>query len=144
MKAIVAVGTVLLAVTTGEVLADCSAATQVIHPPGPNQPNALQALLRGQTICAIRGSERWQEDHRAAGALWDYKKGPNDKVDPSKQVGTWDVTGRGTNTIVTYNYGEPPTYSFTVHQNSDGTYSFCNTQTGEDVIGKLQDGRRCP
>jgi hypothetical protein len=78
-----------------------------------NGGNALRTLLTGRTVCAIRASERWQEFHQSDGALIDWKRGPTDPVDPTKQVGTWSASN-GTNADVTYNYGAGATYTFIV------------------------------
>lgn len=101
----------------GPVSAACDANTRV-------NGNALRTLVEGRTVCGIAGNDKWQEEHKANGELWDYKKGPNDPVDPQKQVGTWSISGNA----VTYNYGPNAIYSFTVHDegNGNGPYSFCN------------------
>lgn len=106
----------------GSASAACDANTRVTG-------NALRTLVAGQTVCGIAGNDKWQEEHRTNGnltngELWDYKKGPNDSVDPQKQVGTWSISGNA----ITYTYGPNVSYSFTVHDegNGNGPYSFCN------------------
>lgn len=69
----------------------------------------LQNFLAGKMVCAaIPGGDRWQEHHQGSGVtaspLVDYKKGPSDLVDPSKQVGTWQASN-GADATVTYTYG---------------------------------------
>lgn len=123
MKRLMVTSIVLLAGISGEAMADCSA-PQVTG-------RALPALIAGNTVCAVRGGEKWQEQHRAGGALWDYKKGANDPVDPSEQVGTWSTNF--TAGSVTYAYTGGPSYTYTVHGPTGGPYSFCTG--GTEVVG---------
>lgn len=102
-------------VLAGPASAACEVNTRV-------NGNALRTLVEGQTVCGIAGSDKWQEEHKANGELWDYKKGPNDPIDPQKQVGTWSISSNA----ITYTYGPNVSYSFTVHDEGSGTYSFCN------------------
>lgn len=110
----------------------------------------LTALLPGKVVCARNGLEwKWQELHVGApgatsGALIDYKKGPNDPVDPSKNVGNWQIAGNGNNATVVYSYtafGAAGPYSHTVHDNGNGTYSFCGG--GPEVVATVQSGPAC-
>ena len=80
----------------------------------------------------------WQEEHAAGGILSDYKD-PNDPnhPEPSKELGTWEVTGTDVNTIVTYNYTEDSpswTGSFKVYNNNNGTYNFCIQSGGTNNV----------
>lgn len=91
--------------------------------------NELQAVLSGNTVCATLGNDKWQEYHQPGGALYDYKKGPYDPVDPTTQVGTWSITGTGNNAVVTYTYGSQ-SYSYAVYANKQGNnfvapFDFC-------------------
>jgi len=104
MKRLMVTSIVLLAGISGEAMAACTANTRVTG-------NALTTLIAGNTVCATRGAEKWQEQHRAGGALWDYKKGAADTVDPTKQVGTWSI---GSNNV-TYSYTGGPSYTYSVH-----------------------------
>lgn len=99
-------------------------------PPSRVTGNALQTLINGNTVCATRGTERWQEQHRAGSQLWDYKRGPSDKVDPTKQVGTWVIAANN----VTYSYTGGPSFTYSVHDNGNGTYSFCNAPGGTEIV----------
>lgn len=100
----------------------------------------LTTLLAGKTICASRGGDRWQEYHQAGGALIDYKKGPTDPVDPTKQVGTWTVTGNGSGTQVRYNYGQGASYTYKVHTIvQDASYSLCSGT--EDLVVSMRQGQ---
>ncbi len=112
MKCTIVIGGVLFASTLA--MADCSPTTRVTGA-------ALNSLIIGNTVCATRGSEVWQEQHRSGGQLWDYKKGPGHPIDPSKQVGTWSISRN----IVTYCYTGGICYGYTVHGTGSGSYDFC-------------------
>ncbi len=133
MKQLIITSLVLLAGISGEVMAGCASNTQVINK--KNDPE-LTTLISGQTVCATRGAEKWQEQHRVGAQLWDYKKGPTDKLDPSKQVGNWSINLDNT---VTYSYTGGPSYTYTVHSSSPGLiippYSFCTGPNGAEVVG---------
>jgi hypothetical protein len=105
---------------------------------------ALSTLISGNTVCATRGADRWQEQHRTGGQLWDYKKGPTDPVDPTTQVGTWSISGNN----VTYSYmGEGPVPSYTYSVHGSGTYSFCTRVNGSEIVSGaifLPGSTSCP
>jgi len=94
----------------------------------------LNSLLNLSLVCGRPGgsypgsaNDRWQEQHRASSQLWDYKQGAS-TVDPTKQVGTWGISG----SVVTHTYGSSP-FSWTVHNN--GTfYSFCTNVGGSEHV----------
>jgi hypothetical protein len=93
---------------------------------------ALTSLLTGSLVCARPGTgypgdagDRWQEQHRAGGQLWDYKRGVGNAIDPEKQVGTYAFSGSGLSSSVTHTYGSTA-YSWKVYlHTSPNTYSFC-------------------
>lgn len=129
MKPSIITGAALLVLAVGQVNAACTD-PQVTDTTTPN----LQTLLSGNTACAMRGSDAWQEEHNADGTLWDYKKGNGDPIDPRKLVGNWAVQGTGASTVVSYSYpndtGGP--YTYAVHDTGDGThYTFCGADTLE-------------
>ncbi|MFU2485909.1 hypothetical protein [Thauera sp. WH-1] len=97
---------------------------------GQMNQTQLNSTFPGNTVCAVRGSDRWQEFHQAGGALIDWKMGPGHAVDPTKQVGSWSVNGTGASARMVYNYGSGGTYSYRVVDNGGGAYSFCN---GDEV-----------
>lgn len=66
----------------------------------------LSNTFTGNTLCAQRGSDKWQEQHRAGAQLWDYKLGTV-AMDPTKQVGTWAISGEGANAVLRHTYGGP-------------------------------------
>lgn len=113
--------------------AACTSATQV------KGVERLRAVLQGKTVCVARGDERWQEYHQPGGALIDYKKGPDDKKDPSKQVGSWSVSGSGTSTQLIHQYGSGASFIYTVHTITAGSsYGFCGG--GGELIVTLRSG----
>ena len=138
MKLPMIAGVIVLAFAAEGAMAACStpAANQVKN-------SALSTLLSGNTACALRGGDRWQEEHHPGGVLKDYKKGSTDKVDPTKQVGTWAVSGSGANAIVTYNYGTGGSYAYEVWDNGGGSYSFCGAG-GMDFTLVGGTGVGCP
>jgi hypothetical protein len=92
--------------------------------------NDLNTLLNGSLICGRPGagysgaaSDRWQEQHRTNGQLWDHKLGVGNAVDPESQVGTWSATS-GANATYTANYSGV-SYTYQVYLISGNTYSFC-------------------
>lgn len=118
---------VLLASMSAGAMAACTPDTQVTG------ADVLTAALQNNTLCSRRGTDRWQEYHQAGGAVIDYKRGPSDKVDPSKQVGTWSVSGAGARTKLTYNYGAGQSYNYTLHTNGRRGYSLCGGE-GEILV----------
>ncbi|MBI5907710.1 MAG: hypothetical protein HY853_03895 [Burkholderiales bacterium] len=87
----------------------------------------ITTLLQGKTVrvpvgCSGNGCQ-WQELHLASGRIKDYKKGPSDPIDPSKEVGNWSV---GIDKKITYTYdgdaGGP--YVYSISNNCNGTYTF--------------------
>jgi hypothetical protein len=103
---------------SGQVMAACAGT--------PLDETQLEGTFGGNTVCATRGNDSWQEYHQVGGALIDWKRGPNDTVDPSKQVGTWSIQGTGGNASMVYDYGSGGTFSYQVYDNGGGSYSFCD------------------
>ncbi len=103
---------------------------------------ALTTLLQGNTACVPATNQpvmEAQEEHRAGGALWDYKRGPGHAVDPSKAIGTWSVGGQdGRGVFVRYDYSGGQSYTYAVWDNRNGTYSFCSTST--EVLVRIKAG----
>lgn len=113
---------VLPAVATFAALAQgacpCGSGTRVVEP-------QLTVLLANRTVCGSAGGDSWQEFHSGStasgGPLIDYKKGPQDAVDPTQTVGTWGVS----NDVVTYTYPSAGAYQFAVCQADNNTLNFC-------------------
>lgn len=91
----------------------CPSGTALVSGGTPEKPKDrggnLRTFISGTTICMTRAQDRWQEFHAANSDLIDHKRGPNDRVDPTKKVGTWSVSGD----VLRHTYGTT-TYSFSV------------------------------
>lgn len=127
MKHLIATSMVLLAGISGEAMAACaSPATMVTG-------NPLTNLVSGNTVCAMNGNEKWQEQHLGNGTLWDYKKGANDPVDPTKKVGTWSLSANLSGPVnqITYSYTGGPSYTYNIYRNGN-VYSFCTN--GAEIV----------
>ena len=107
-----------------------------------NGGNAITTLIDGSLICGRPGSgyagnanDRWQEQHRSGGQIFDRKLGGS--PDPESQVGTWS-TVNGANSTYTATYGAT-SYIYQVYLISGTTYSFC-IGTSEQVRGTVFAG----
>lgn len=127
MKIFFAGGLILLLGASGNAFADCSQNSKVTGA-------TLTNLITGRTICATQGTEKWQEQHRSGGQLWDYKKGPSDSVDPTAQVGNWSIAA---NTL-THSYGSS-SYSYSVHAVNGNSYTLCPA----NLAVTIQDSPSC-
>ncbi len=95
----------------------------------------IATLLRGNTVCGILDSERWQEFHRGGGGggsgpLFEMGNVPN-----GEEVGTWDANNTGgQGRRITYSYGTA---------GSGGTYHYAVCQQGSNVhfCGQMFGGR---
>ena len=106
-------------------------------------PN-LTTLLQSNTVCAALARDRWQEYHEAGGALYDWKRGPGDRVDPRERVGSWSIAsvtiGNNTRDQVTHNYGAGNSFTYRVCQ-SGSVFTFqqvtpaATTITGATIQG---------
>jgi len=91
---------------------------------------ALQTLLNNHMVCVGSplgtAGPPWnnQEFHASGGVLTDYKKGPSDTVDPTTIVGSWAINGTGS-CNVQYTYTGGGSYTYTIWNNGNGTYDFC-------------------
>jgi len=127
MKTLIVTSFALLACVSGSAMAACSGT--------PLSVSQLTTLLTGKTVCGSAGTDQWQEEHKASGELWDYKKGPGDPVDPEEKVGTWSVQSGGiASGKINYQYDGGTGFSYTVYDNGNGTYSFCGPSTVEVTI----------
>lgn len=134
---------IILAVVAGMALASLPAVSMAgCAAPSVRVATAgeLTTLLKGNTVCVpavTQPTMEAQELHQDGGALVDYKRGPTDKVDPSKQIGTWKVvSGRGT--FVTHDYGGGRLYTYAVWKNPDNTYSFCSANP--EIKARIKQG----
>lgn len=118
---------ILLGLTAvSQAKADCPCTVGV-----PLDQSQITSLLNGNTVCAILGSERWQEWH-SGGAV--FELGNNAAGD---NVGTWSTSPDAT---VTYSYGtggSGGTYKYSVCQQGQN-YDFCGaTFGGKNVTNAL-------
>ena len=139
---------VILAAGFGMVLAALPAASMAACAAPSVRNNtkaALTGVLQGNTACVgTAPTFESQELHQAGGALIDYKRGGG-SVDPTKQVGTWSVTGTdGRGVFVTYDYGGGNIYNYAVWRNTDGSYGFCSAKPEVKVQIKSLGGGPCP
>lgn len=108
----------------------------------------LATLLEKNTVCATgvnaSAGDRWQEWHQplsgGIGTLTEYARGPGDPVDPTHDVGTWDIIGNGNNTEVRHNYTGGQSYDWSVHDQGSGNYSFCTQKGGVEVATATIEG----
>jgi hypothetical protein len=146
MKRAIVVALAALGTYAGTAQAGCGPAERL-------DEAALGKLLAGNTVCgrpvkpayAGDAKDRWQEEHHGAapgGAMWDYKKGDGDKIDPRKQVGTWTILSIAPGVFaVEHAYIGGASFRWTVHSipSEPGSYSFCQ-RTTEFVRGKVKLG----
>lgn len=95
----------------------------------------IKPKLDNNTVCAIQGSDKWQEYHDPNGRIWEMGNNPTSGED----VGSWGPNG---SSQVSYSYGSGGTYAFTVCPESAGTdprYSFCGPRLITNV--RLQPGK---
>lgn len=132
MKSIVVMCFILLAGLAGNAVAQsCPGGTTQVA----NTPNQLDQLLTGNTLCAVRAPDSWQEFHQSGGALIDFKRGPADPVDPTETVGTWSTTN-GANAVVTHNYGAGGVFSWLVCQvGATTTYTLVSSGASGTITG---------
>lgn len=132
MQRILVLSVFFLAAAIGNAAAGCTGS--------PISGSNLSGLLNGKLVCGrpaggYSGSanDRWQEEHMAGGDMYDYKKGPSDKVDPRVKVGTWSTSGN----VVTHTYdryGPAQAFDYSVFLISGNTYSFCTKVNGSEVV----------
>jgi hypothetical protein len=106
---------------------------------------AIIALVSNKYVCAnrIATHESWNELHdrlhgvgdRGPNPVIDWKRGPNDPVDPSKLVGTYTISNGANPGTITYDYGAGGIYTYSVKQTGGGIgpafFQYCNVSTGE-------------
>jgi hypothetical protein len=88
----------------------------------------------------------WQEYHRAGGTLIEMHSGA--AGDPEETAGSWSVVTSGgpnnpDNGKITHNYGSGGIYTYNVHDNGGGSYSFCGPN-GEFAFSVKPGKGRCP
>lgn len=127
---LLAVSAVLASGLAGHV----SAQTASCPAPATRVSN-VQQLLGGNTLCAARDADRWQEFHSGAssGSLIDWKLGPGHPVDPRETVGSWTAQN-GANSSVTHTY-DGTSYTWLVCQVGASSYTFVSTGASGTITG---------
>ena len=143
MNRIMLAGVVFLINAAGPAFAaDCTAhggymtGTQIaaLLTPGNTFPSNIYACYNNGTV---RENNENIYAHGPGGAVWDYKKGPTDTVDPSGQVGVYTGGSNANGGTMAYTYGSSTiTYNICAYNsNGNGTYAsgltyyFLNTST---------------
>lgn len=122
-------GVLIFAAAIGQASAQsaCSCSATATRTPSAD---VLAGLLANRMACATLGSEQWQEWHDGAGLVGgdivDYKMGPGAPKDPSKRVGSYDVT---TSNTVRYDYGSGGVYEYEVCDAGE-SFVFCGARFG--------------
>ncbi len=104
--------------------------------------NIENKLVGKYTCVGIYPHAQWNEllsGTATAGSVIDYKLGPTDPVDPTKQVGTYTVTGT-TVGVLNYTYGAT-TYSYQIEKTSSAapfTTLFCPVGPGYSGLVNVQ------
>lgn len=114
----------------------------------------MNTLLTGNTVCGRPGinypgnaADRFQEEHRAGGELWDYKRGPGHPIDPTERVGSWLVSATKIGATVTPTYTGGSSFNWNVFgpaSNGPGSvYSFCLLSSQHVVAHVVASGSGC-
>lgn len=82
----------------------------------------LSAALAGKTVCAVLGSDRWQEYHSGSGNTGPLRELGN--TSGGENVGTWSIVGSGASTQMSYAYTGGNTYAYTVCSEGSNVH-FC-------------------
>ena len=145
MKTFVLAGALALAIVSGETMAACSGNGWNLLP-GTASGNAASITqdVAGQMVCATSGSDKWQEEHRSGGELWDYKLGPTSTVDPTEKVGNWSIDS--TNNQITHSYGAGGSYTYYVwKQGNNYCFSTSNSSAAAGIQATIKAmGSACP
>ena len=132
MKSIVVMSFILLAGVAGNAVA------QVCPVGTTTRVSNVQQLVGGNTLCAARGTDSWQEFHQgtSSGALIDFKRGLGHPVDPTETVGSWTATN-GANSSVTHNYLGGTSFSWLVCQDvaTPSTFTLVSTGASGTITG---------
>lgn len=110
----------LASTSQAQVSCPCSGGTRM-------DVSQINSALNGNTVCAILGSERWQEWHNGSSII---ELGNNPGV--GENVGTWSAAGTdASNSTVTYNYGSGGSYSYSMcveGASAPFSYHFCGAK----------------
>lgn len=108
----------------------------------------LASLLGNNTVCAVLGTESWQEWHGPTSGSNFFELGENFANPPAS--GIWSIIGTGSNTTVSYNYGTGGTWAYAACQEGANVHFCTATPGGRNVtnatvkIGKASCGAPAP
>ena len=133
MKRIIFTGMALLTVMTGEAMAVCPG-TRVI-----SKTNVMAALQNATFCVGSVGNWQAQEFHKlttsSGGRIEDWKLGASDPVDPTQDIGAWNVNF----SLVTYNYtGDSNNYNYSLFDQGGGVYKFCTSDGNTEVVTAIK------
>ena len=132
MRRVLILSAAVLAGASGAAWADCSN-TQV-------SPN----VLVGNRIVVAAGANSTNEYHGPGNSLTECAQGLTSTIDPTHVVGTWNIDLDGVG-LISYDYGPGNhKFTYTVHDNGNGTYSFCNLVGGALAATGTLVGGSCP
>jgi hypothetical protein len=91
--------------------------------------SAVAALFtpNAQYTCGTNGVESWNELH-SGGLITDYKRGPADSIDPSKQIGTYTVSSDASGGVLNDTYGGT-TFSYHIASGGGTAYYYCGVSS---------------
>jgi hypothetical protein len=109
---------------------------QLACPTGSTRVTQVQQLVGGNTLCAMRNTDRWQEFHQgnSSGPLIDFKLGPTNPVDPTETVGAWSAQN-GANSSLTHTYTGGSSFTWLVCQVTPTTYTLVSFGSAGTITG---------
>lgn len=123
-----------IALGIGVVMAGNAVAQQNCPCAGGSRLSAadISTLLSGKTVCAVLGTDRWQEWHNGASF---FELGEN-FANPDL-AGTWSTSGSGANAIVSYAYTGGSTWAYNVCQDGANVHFCSATPGGRNVTNAI-------
>lgn len=113
----------LLAFTGHQTLAQSCAPVAAVQ---RLSASAIRSIVADKYVCVGAGADVVSNELHTGGSIIDYKKGPNDPIDPSSLVGSYTVVHSDNGGIISYTYlsgGE--IYSYHVQAAGGNHYDFC-------------------
>jgi hypothetical protein len=105
----------------------------------------ISQVVSGQLVCAqkvgaLTGNDRWAEEHKSTGKLWEQGKGTTSKVHPPHEVGSWaavKIGSGGSDDVIRHSYSGGKTFdwSFFEEKSKAGPtlYRFCDTTASTTI-----------
>ena len=147
MKRIMFLCLLLLAAMASEAMS--AAATPCTSLGNRLSASEITARFQNQLVCAqkmgaISGNDRWAEEHRSYGELWEQGQGTKSKIHPPTKVGTWKAveeskgksTKSATEDLVRYDYSGGSSFSWSVFEKDAAgtkTYTFCGNNATQVI-----------